>query len=54
MIDQAKEKEKNLLKDLNRANSNIINTGIEEEVKKCKFFNYNFDSVAKCYFLIHA
>ena len=31
MIDHTKEKEKNLLNDLNRANSSIINSGVEEE-----------------------
>ena len=34
MIDQTKEKEKTLLKDLNRANSSTINNGVEEEVKR--------------------
>ena len=33
MIRKTKEKEKNLLNDLNIANSNIINSGVEEEVK---------------------
>ena len=34
MIDQTKEKEKTLLKELNRANSDILNTGVEDEVKR--------------------
>ena len=34
MIDQTKEREKTLLSDLNRANSNIINTEIEEDGKR--------------------
>ena len=34
IIDQTKEKENNLIKDLNLANSNIINTGVEEEFKR--------------------
>ena len=34
MIDQTKEREKTLLKDLNRANSNILNTGLDEEGRR--------------------
>jgi WD40 repeat protein len=51
IIDQTREKEKNLIKDLSLVNSNIINTGVVEELKtSINNFNLKVDETKTFYF----